>query len=144
MSKLGLEKEEGPEIKLPTFTGSQRKQGDSRKTSTSVSLIKPKNLTIWIIINCRKLFKRLEYQTTRPVSWEICTQVKKQQLEPCMEQLAGSRLRKECNWAAYSHRVCLIYTLSTSGETLGWMRYKLESRQAGETSTTSDTQMIPL
>ena len=39
--------------------------------------------------------------------------------------------------------VCLIYTLSTSGEMLGWMSYKLESRQAGETSTTSDMQMIP-
>ena len=33
MLKLGLDKEEEPEIKLPTFAGSQRKQGNSRKTS---------------------------------------------------------------------------------------------------------------
>ena len=38
MSKLSLEKEEELEIKLPTFTGSERKQGNSRKTSTSASL----------------------------------------------------------------------------------------------------------
>ena len=45
--------------------------------------------------NCEKLFERQEYQTILPVTWETCMQVKKQQLEPCMEQLIGSRLRKE-------------------------------------------------
>ena len=55
MSKLGLQKEEEPEIKLPTFIGSQRKLGNSRKTSISVSLTIPKPLTVWIIINCGKL-----------------------------------------------------------------------------------------
>ena len=41
-----------------------------------------------------KFFKRWEYQTTLPVSWEICMQVKKQQLEPDMEQQTGSKLGK--------------------------------------------------
>ena len=45
-----------------------------------------KPLTVWITTNCGKFFKRWEYQTTRPVSWEICMQVKKQQLEMDMEQ----------------------------------------------------------
>ena len=49
---------------------------------------------VWIITNCGKLLKRWEYQTILPVSWETCVQVKKQQLEPCMEHLIGSRLRK--------------------------------------------------
>ena len=40
----------------------------------------PKILTVWITINCGKFFKRWEYQTTWPASWEICMQVKKQQL----------------------------------------------------------------
>ena len=48
MFKLGLEKAEKSEIKLLTFTGSQRKQGNSRKTSTSVSLTMLKPLTVWI------------------------------------------------------------------------------------------------
>ena len=54
-----------------------------------------KSLTVWIMSNCGKLLKRWEYQTMLPVSWEICMQVEKQQLEHCMEQLIGSRLRKE-------------------------------------------------
>ena len=51
MFKLGLEKAEEPEIKLPTFTGSQRKRGNSRKISTSVSLTMLNPLTVWLIIN---------------------------------------------------------------------------------------------
>ena len=63
MSKLGLEKTEEPEIKLPTFVGSERKQGNTRKTSTSVLSTSLKLLTVWIITNCGKLSKRWEYQT---------------------------------------------------------------------------------
>ena len=44
-----------------------------------------KALTVWIKINFGKFFKRWEYQTTLPASWEICMQVKKQQLELDME-----------------------------------------------------------
>ena len=53
-----------PEIKLPTSAGSSKKQESSRKTSISALLTMPKPLTVWITINCRKLFKRWEYQTT--------------------------------------------------------------------------------
>ena len=54
-----------------------------------------KPLTVWITINCGNFLKRWEYQTTWPVSWEICMQVKKQQLELSMEQQTGSKLGKE-------------------------------------------------
>ena len=54
MYKLGLEKAEEPEIKLPTFVGSQRKQGNSRKPSTSASLSMLKPLTWWITACCGK------------------------------------------------------------------------------------------
>ena len=46
---------------------------------------------VWIIINCGKFWKRWEYQTTWPASWEICMQVRKQQLELDMEQQTGSK-----------------------------------------------------
>ena len=102
-------------------------------------MLKP--LTVWITTNCGKVLKRWEYQTVLPVFWETCIQVKKQQLELCMEQLTGSGLRKEYvrlteRWqqAICCHFVCLIYTQSTSWESPGWMIYKAESRQAGETS----------
>ena len=64
MFKLDLLKAEGPEITLPTSTGSLKKQESSRKTSTSALLTMPKPLTVWITINSRKFFKRWEYQTT--------------------------------------------------------------------------------
>ena len=69
------------------------------KTSTSALLTMPKPLSVWITTNCEKFFKRWEYQTTWPASWEICMQVKKQQLELYMEQLymeqqIGSKLER--------------------------------------------------
>ena len=81
MFKLVFEKAEEPEIKLPTSAGSSKKQENSRKKSTSA----------FDTTNCRKFFKRWEYQTTLPHSWEICMQVKKQQLELDMEQQTGSK-----------------------------------------------------
>ena len=70
-------------------------------------------------------------------------QVKKQQLEPDMEQQTGSKLGKEYI-KAVCHPVYLIYMQSTSCEMPGWMNHKLESRLLGEISTTSDMQMTPL
>ena len=64
MFKLGLEKAEEPEIKLPMSVGSSKKQESSRKTSTSVLLTTPKPLTVWITTNCGKLINRWKYQTT--------------------------------------------------------------------------------
>ena len=58
MYKLGLKKAEELEIKYPTFIGSQRKQGNSKKTSTSAPLTTLKPLTMWITANCGKFLKR--------------------------------------------------------------------------------------
>ena len=95
MYKLDLEKAEDPEVKLPTSVGSQKKQGNSKKPSTSAPLTVLKPLTVWITTNCGKFFKRWEHQTTLPVSCKTCMQVKKQQLELDMEQQSGSKLGKE-------------------------------------------------
>ena len=82
-------------------------------------------------------------QTTWPASWEICMQVKKQQLELDMEQQTGSKLGKEYVKAVYCHLAYLTSTQSTSWETLDWKKHKLESRLLGERSITSDMQMTP-
>ena len=76
------------------------------------------------------------HQTTLPASWEIGMQVKKQQLEPDMEQQTGSKLGKEYFKAIYCHPAYLTYMQSTSWEMLGWMKHKLESRLQGEISVT--------
>ena len=70
---------------------SSKKQVSSRKTSISALLTMPKPLTVWITINCGKIWNRWEYQTTWPASWETCTQVRKQQVQLDMEQQTGSK-----------------------------------------------------
>ena len=65
---------------------------------------------------CGKFLKRWEYQATLPASWEICMQVKKQQLELDMEQQTGSKSGKEYVKAVYCHHAYLTYMQSTSCE----------------------------
>ena len=84
---LGLEKAEEPEINCQHWLN-QRKQA-----SISASLTMWKPLTVWSQ-QTGKFLERGEYQTTLPVSWETCRQVKKEQLELDMEQLIGSKTGK--------------------------------------------------
>ena len=103
----------------------------------------PKPLTVWITINCGKFLKWSEYQTTLCDTWEICMQVKKQQLEPDMEQWTGSKLGKEYVKPVYCCPAYLNYMQSISCKMPGWMMHRLESRLPGEISITSDMQMTP-
>ena len=123
------------------IVGSSRKKESFRKISTSVLLTMSKPLTVWITTNCGKFLKRWEYQTTWSASWEICVQVKKQQLELGMKQWTDSKLGKEYLKAVYCHPAYLTYMQSTSCEMQGRMNHKLESRLPGEI-TISCMQMI--
>ena len=89
-------------------------------------------LTVWITTNYGKRLKRWEYQTTLPASCETCMQVKKQQLEPDMEQQTGSKLGKEYVKAVCCHPAYLTCMQSTPCEILGWMKHKLQSSLPGE------------
>ena len=73
-----------------------------------------------------KFLKRWEYQTTLPVSWETCVQVKKQQLEPDMEQLTGSKLGKEYDKAVYCCPAYLTNMHNASCKMEDWMNHKME------------------
>ena len=64
--------------------------------------------------------------------WEICMQVRKQQLELDMEQQTGSKQEKEYVNAVYCHRAYLTYMQSTSWETLGWNEAQAEIKIAGK------------
>ena len=86
MFNLDLERAEEPEIKLPTFVGSLKKQESSRDISTSALLTTPKPFTVWITKKLWKILKEMGIpDPTWPASWEICMQIKKQQLELDME-----------------------------------------------------------
>ena len=86
---------------------------------------------------CGKFWKRWEYQTTWPASWETCMQVTKQQLEPYMEQLTVQ------NWEKSMTRLYTVILFNLYAEYIT-KNAGLESRLAGEISVTSDMQMIPL
>ena len=76
-------------------------------------------------------------------SWETYMQVRKQQFELDMEKQTGSKQEKEYIKAVYCHPAYLTSMQSTSWETLGWKKHKLESRLRGKISITSDMQMTP-
>ena len=90
MFKLVLGKAEEPEIKLPTYTGSSKKQ-EFQKNIYFCFIDYAKAFDCVDPTNCGKVFNRWEYQTTWPAYWEIYTQVRKQQLELDMEQQTGSK-----------------------------------------------------
>ena len=96
MFKLDLEKAEEPEIKLQRNQRSNCKYPlDYQKREFQKNIyfcfIDCAKAFDWITINSEKFFKRWEYQTTGPASWEAYMQVRKQQLELDMEQQTGSK-----------------------------------------------------
>ena len=95
-------------------------------------------MTVSIKTNMENSSRDGNNQTTLPASWEICMQVRKQQLELDMEQQTGSKSGKQYAKAVYCHPAYLTYMQSTSWEMLDWMKYKLESRLPGEISITSN------
>ena len=89
--QAGFRKGRGTRYQIVNICWIIEKSRGLQKKSTSALLTKRKPLTVWITMNCGKFLKRWEYQTTWPASWEICMQVKKQQLELDMEQQTGSK-----------------------------------------------------
>ena len=81
----GFRKDRGIRDQIANIRWIMEKPREFQRTSTSASLTMLKPLTVWITTNWGKFWKRWEYQTTWPAFWEICMQVKKQQLEPDME-----------------------------------------------------------
>ena len=89
--QAGFWKGRGTRDQIANICWIMEKQENSRNTSISALLTMPKPLTVWITINCGKFWKTWECQTTWLASWEICMQVRKQQLELDMEQLTDSK-----------------------------------------------------
>ena len=84
--QAGFKKGRGTRDQIANICWIIEKAREFQKTATSALLTMPKPLTVWITKNCRIFLKRWEYLTTLPVSWEICMQIKKQQLELDIEQ----------------------------------------------------------
>ena len=88
--QAGFRKGRGTRDQIANICWIMEKAREFQK-NISALLTTPKPLTMWITINCGKFWKRCEYQTTWPASWEIYMRVRKQQLELDMEQQIGSK-----------------------------------------------------
>ena len=84
-------KSRGTRDQLVNIRGIIRKSRAFQKNIYFCLSTTPKPLIAWITPKCGKFWKRWEYPTTLTASWEICIQVKKQQLELDMEQQTGSQ-----------------------------------------------------
>ena len=124
--QAGFRKGRGTRDQVANICWIIENQESSRKTSTSALLTMPKPLTVWTTTNCGKFLKRWKYQTAWPASWEICMQVKKQQLEPDMKQQTGSKLGEDYFKAVYCHPAYLTQMQSTPSEMPG-----LDETEAG-------------
>ena len=143
MSKLGLEKEEEPEIKLPTYAGSQRKLGKSRKTSTC-------------FIDYAKAFDCVDHSKM----WEAFKEMGIPGHLTCLlrnlnagQEAIARTLYGTIDWFKIQKGVqhgcllspCLVSLYASSWwEMPGWVSNKMETRQVGETSSPSDMWMKPL
>ena len=141
MFKLDFEKAEEPEIKLPTSTGSLKKQESSRKTYISALLTMPKPLTVWITVNHRK-FKEMGI-------WDHLTSLMRNLYtgqDPTVKTGHGTdwfQIRKgvhqSCILSPCLFNLCAKYIMWNAKLD----EHKLESWLLGEISATSDMQMIP-
>ena len=93
--QVGFRKGRGTKDQIVNICWIIKKARVPEKTYTSALLTTPKPLIVWFTTNYGKFFKRWEYQTILPASWEVCMQVKKQQLELDTEQQTGSKSEKE-------------------------------------------------
>ena len=138
--QAGFRKVRGTRDQIANIHWSWKKQESSRKTSISALLTMPKPLTVWLTTN-----------------WKILQEMGIPDLLTCLlrnlyagqeatvrtKQQTGSKLGKEYVKAVYCHSAYLTYMQSTSWETLGCRKHKLEPRLPEEISTSSDMQMIP-
>ena len=135
MSNLSLQKAEEPEITLPAFTGSEI----AREYQKDIYICFIDYAKAFDCVDHNKLWKTLKEMGIPDhlicLLWNLYVG-QEATVSSCMEQLPGSRLRKESDNALYCHSVYLTYMQSTWDEMPVWISYKLESRLW--ISTTSD------
>ena len=86
--QAGFRKGRGTRDQIASIHWIMEKAREFQKTFISALLTMPKLLTVWITTNCGKFWKRWEYQTTWPASWEpICGSGS----NSCMDQQPGSK-----------------------------------------------------
>ena len=109
--QAGFRKGRGTRDQIANIRWITEKAREFLKNIYSCFIAYTKALTVCITRNCGKFWKRQEYHTTWPASWEICMQVKNKQLELDMGQQTASKLGKEYIKAVYHLRLCIVTLL---------------------------------
>ena len=105
----------------------------------------PKRLTVWITISYGKFWKRWEYEITWPASWEICMQVKKQQLELDMEQETiqiGKGVRQGCILPLCLFNLYVDYIMWNAGLDEAQAELKIARRNINHLRHADDTTLM--
>ena len=141
MLKLVLGKAEEPETKLPTSTGSWKKQESSRKTSISALLTMPKPLTVWITKKLWKILKEMGIPghltcILRNLYAGQEATVRTGHGTTDLFQI-GKGVHQGCILSPSLFNFYAEYIMRNAG----WKKHKLESRLLGEISITSDMQI---
>ena len=144
--QVGFRKGRGTRDLIANIRWIIEKAREFQKTNTSTPLTTLMLLIVWVTTNCRKFFKRWEYQTTLTISWETCMQGKKQQLEPNMEQWTGSKLGKECVKAVHCHLAYLTSVCGMCGKTFSQSSHLLGHHKStpGRSHTSAKCVAKPL
>ena len=142
MYKLDLEKAEELGIKLLISVAHRKnKRLPEKCLPCFMTTLKP--LTLWITTNCGKFLKRWEYHIISRTSWETCLQVKKQQLEPDMEQWTGSKLGQECVKAVYCYPTYLTeYIMPNARVDEAQAAIKIAQRNINNPRYANDTTLM--
>ena len=142
--QAGFRKGIGTRDQISNICGIIKKAREFQKNIYFCFIDYAKPLTVWITINCGKFLKRTEYQTILTASWEICMQVKKQQLELDMEQWTdwfqiGKGVRQGCILPSCLFNLYAEYIMQNArlDEAQAWIK------MPGEISIISDMQMTP-
>ena len=142
MFELVLEKAEEPEINFPISAGSLKKQESSRKTSISALLTTPKPLTVWTTINW-KILKEMGIPAHLTCLLRNLYAGQEATVRTGHGTIDCFQIRQGVCQGCVLSTCYLTYMQSTSQETLGWRKHKLESRVQGEISITPDMQLTP-
>ena len=137
--QAGFRKGRGTRDQIANIRWIIKKQDNSRKTFTSALLPMPKSLIVWITTNCEKFWKRWEYQTTWPASWENLYAGQEAIVRTghgttdCFQ--IGKGVYQGC---VYCYPAYLTYVQSTIMRNAGLEEAQAGSRFLGKISITSD------
>ena len=139
--QAGFRKGRGTGDQIANLCWIIEKAREFQKTSTSASLTMLKPLTVWITANCGKFWKRWEYQTSWPASWEICIQVRTGHGTTDWFQISKG-VRQGCVLSPCLFNLYAEYSMRNSGQEEAQTGIKIAGRNINNLRYADDTTLM--